>query len=65
MEIELIEKAYQEGEFDSKTFSCPDCYGIDDDQYCCTTCWCTPDTTFYVEDAIKTLLDEIERLKNK
>ena len=42
MNVNLIRRMFEDGNFDDTYIDCPECGDgqMDDDQYQCTTCWC-------------------------
>ena len=56
MEIALIEALIDDDAFYNMSVECPHCRFIEDEDYTCTTCWCSPNTTFKVSDIISSLM---------
>ena len=60
MDINTIRVLHAEGVFEGLYVECPDCGGIDDEQYTCTTCWSQGgNARIDVNDIIDTLLNRI------
>jgi len=64
MDIDTIEALYNAGAFEGLVTECPDCSGIGDEQYTCTTCWgqggnIQIDVNEVIENLIEGIRDEI------